>query len=78
MGDLQSEEERDVVIKLSIESLPIPREQTPQSLLNVTANYFNVISSNLDTTFGNLGALRTGRWHFIHFVKIKIIDQGSS
>eukprot|EP00794_Sanderia_malayensis_P010279 gene10279-11335_t len=59
MGDLQSEEARDVVLKLSIDALPIPREETPQPLFDVVANYFNVVTSDVATAVGHLGVVRT-------------------
>lgn len=72
MGDLQSEEERDVVIKLSLGALPNPRESPPQPLFDVVANYFNVISADLAETKASLSVMRTSKSkntiaNFIHF-----------
>ena len=64
MGDLQSEESRDVVVELTIGALPAPREETsPQPLFEAEANYFNVINGQLNTANTLLHVLRTGK-HF--------------
>ena len=67
MGDLQSEEERDVVIKLSLEALPDPRESPPQPLFDVVANYFNVISAELAETKASLSVMRTSKSEKYYF-----------
>ena len=46
MGDLQSEEERDIVLELNLPALPSPIQDT---VLRSTLSYFNVINSELDT-----------------------------
>ena len=60
MGDLQSEESRDVVLQLSIDALPAAREETsPQPLLDIEVNYFNVIKAELGSVAARLDVLRT-------------------
>ena len=48
MGDLQSEEDRDLVIELSLSKLSAPYEEE-KTLLNARVNYFNVISKQIDS-----------------------------
>ncbi|XP_065663789.1 uncharacterized protein LOC136085889 isoform X2 [Hydra vulgaris] len=56
MGDLQSEESRDVVLELSIDSLDSPTDC--QTLFNVKLNYFNVINDCLESSNAVLTVLR--------------------
>ena len=46
MGDLQSEEERDVLLELKLPAVPSP---ISQEALKGQLKYFNVVTSNLDT-----------------------------
>ena len=50
MGDIQSEESRDIVVELELPSMPsdIALEQVP--LVKAELTYFNVITSQLDNT----------------------------
>ena len=57
MGDLQSEEERDIVLELKLPALPSPTQDT---VLRSTLSYFNVISSELDTIQSDLVLSRGG------------------
>ena len=57
MGDIQSEEERDIVLELKLPALPSPQ---PDTVLVVTLSYFNVITSALDTLTHELTISRTG------------------
>ena len=61
MGDLQSEENRDIVIELMLDHVHAPYETTPQNLMNVKVDYYNVITSQLATAHANLGVLRPER-----------------
>ena len=62
MGDLQSEESRDVVIQLSIDALSAAREETsPQPLFDIEVNYFNVIKAELGSVAVRLDVLRTSK-----------------
>lgn len=62
MGDLQSEESRDVVLELSIDALPAPREETsPQPLLEAEVNYFNVVLGKICSAQTSLNVLRSGK-----------------
>jgi len=56
MGDIQSEEERDIVLELKLPALPSPQ---PDTVLVVTLSYFNVITSALDTLTHELTISRT-------------------
>ena len=58
MGDLQSEEERDIVLELKLPALPSPTQDT---VLRSTLSYFNVISSELDTIQSELVLSRGGK-----------------
>eukprot|EP00795_Rhopilema_esculentum_P005872 gene5872-11198_t len=59
LGDLQSEEERDVVLLLTANALPSSLETTPQPLIDVEVNYYNVLLEKLANTSTSLGVLRT-------------------
>ncbi|XP_065663790.1 uncharacterized protein LOC136085890 [Hydra vulgaris] len=56
MGDLQSEESRDVVLELSVDPLGSPTDC--QTLFNVKLNYFNVINECLESSNAVLTVLR--------------------
>ena len=60
MGDLQSEEKRDVVLELTIDALPMPHNDTKTKLLSARIDYFNVATSSLATGTGELGVFRPG------------------
>ena len=47
LGDLQSEEERDIVIPINLEA--VVAECTAQPLIKVTLSYFNVITTLMQT-----------------------------
>ena len=57
LGDIQSEEERDIVLELKLPVLPSPQ---PDATLVTTLSYFNVITSALDTLTTELTVNRTG------------------
>ena len=57
MGDLQSEEERDIVLELKLPALASPAQDT---VLRTTLSYFNVINSELDTIQSDLVLSRGG------------------
>ena len=44
MGDLQSEEERDIVLELKLPAMASPQQDT---VLKATLSYFNVITSRV-------------------------------
>ncbi len=46
MGDLQSEEERDIVMELTLPALSSPQQDL---VIQASLSYFNVITSALDT-----------------------------
>ena len=46
MGDLQSEEERDIVMELTLPALSSPQQDL---VIKASLSYFNVITSALDT-----------------------------
>ncbi|XP_064400224.1 uncharacterized protein LOC135346514 [Halichondria panicea] len=46
MGDLQSEEERDIVMELKLPTMPNPQQDL---VIKASLSYFNVITSALDT-----------------------------
>ena len=58
MGDLQSEEERDIVLELKLPALASPAQDT---VLKTTLSYFNVINSELDTIQSDLVLSRGGK-----------------
>lgn len=49
IGDIQSEEERDILLSLDLPALPHALYDTP--LLEVTLSYFNVITSQLEESY---------------------------
>ena len=57
LGDIQSEEGRDIVLRLS---LPPVDSVQKQIVMKVSISYFNVISSVLDTAEAELVADRSG------------------
>ena len=52
LGDLQSEEERDIIIPINLEALET--ECLAQSLIKVTLSYFNVITTLMQTASAEL------------------------
>ncbi|XP_057306276.1 uncharacterized protein LOC130644615 isoform X1 [Hydractinia symbiolongicarpus] len=70
MGDLQSEENRDIVLELTIESVHAPYDTTPQALLMSRVDYFNVITNELESDVERLTVLRP--------VKTNVHDKTSS
>ena len=58
LGDIQSEEERDIVLELS---LPAVEGDQEGAVLRARLSYFNVISSTLDTVDAELVARRSGK-----------------
>lgn len=58
MGDLQSEEERDIVLELVLPALSAANESDPT--LKSELSYFNVITSALDTVGHQLDVNRSG------------------
>lgn len=69
MGDLQSEEGRDIVLRMTIGALSEPCDETPQPLIDVNVDYFNVISSSLGNATSSLGVLRPGKKGSKYFSK---------
>ena len=57
MGDLQSEEERDVVLELKLPALSSPQQDL---VLKASLSYFNVITCALDTVTFDLIIDRKG------------------
>lgn len=60
MGDLQSEENRDIVLELTVEKVHAPYDTTPQALLMSRVDYFNVITNELESDVERLTVLRPG------------------
>ena len=56
LGDLQSEEERDIIIPINLEALEA--ECVGQPLIKVTLSYFNVITTLMQTTTVDLAVDR--------------------
>ena len=69
MGDLQSEEERDIVLEIKLPSVTSPQQDT---VLQTTLSYFNVITSEFDMVQSELvlsrGGEKIGASHDIVFV----------
>ncbi len=71
MGDLQSEEERDIVMELKLPTMPNPQQDL---VIKASLSYFNVITSALDTVTFDLNIDRKGEWiftkaeYYIHIV----------
>ena len=59
MGDLQSEEERDIVLELHLPALPAPVEG--DLVAKAQLSFFNVITSQIDTVECQLHVNRTGK-----------------
>ena len=57
MGDLQSEEERDIVLEIKLPSVTSPQQDT---VLKTTLSYFNVITSEFDIVQSDLILSRGG------------------
>ena len=57
MGDLQSEEQRDIVVEMLLPALPSP---ATDNVISCRLTYFNVITSALDNVEGPLNLERTG------------------
>ena len=57
LGDLQSEEGRDVVLEIVLPALAAPTQDT---VLKATLSYFNVISSTMETASYELAINRAG------------------
>ena len=57
MGDLQSEEERDVVLELKLPALSSPQQDL---VLKASLSYFDVITSTLNTVNFDLTVDRKG------------------
>lgn len=58
LGDIQSEEERDIVLELSLPAVDGPQEV---SAMKASLSYFNVVSSTLDTVDAELVVRRSGK-----------------
>ena len=58
MGDLQSEEERDILLELK---LPVLSASTSDVIMTGQLVYFNVISSTMDNIGSNLIIERNGQ-----------------
>lgn len=58
MGDLQSEEERDIVLEIKLSPVDSPKQDL---VLKTSLSYFNVIASTLDTVTFDLVIDRKGR-----------------
>jgi len=58
IGDLQSEESRDIVLELTLDAVAEPYETDPQPVLKANVDYFNVVTNNLGNGTGDLGVLR--------------------
>jgi len=56
LGDLQSEEERDVIIPINLEAMDA--ECIAQPLIKVTLSYFNVITALMQTSVVDLAVDR--------------------
>jgi predicted secreted Zn-dependent protease len=69
MGDLQSEEERDIVLELNLPALAGPIEGDP--VVKAQLSYFNVITSQLDTVDCQLNVNRTGKRVNHHHTKAR-------
>ena len=57
MGDIQSEEERDVVLELQLPAVSSPQQDL---VLKASLSYFNVITSALDSVTCDLFINRKG------------------
>ena len=57
MGDLQSEEERDIVLQIKLPLVKSPQQDT---VLRTTLSYFNVITSEFDMVQSELVLSRGG------------------
>ena len=58
MGDLQSEEERDIVLEVKLPPLPTPQQDL---VMKASLSYFNIITSSLDTVTFDLIVDRKGK-----------------
>lgn len=56
LGDLQSEEERDIIIPINLEAMEM--ECVAQPLIKVTLSYFNVITTLMQTSVADLAVDR--------------------
>ena len=61
IGDLQSEEKRDVVLELTLDAVPQPYNETPQLILKAQTDYFNVLTTSMSTGEATLSVFRPGQ-----------------
>ena len=64
MGDLQSEEGRDLLLELQVPALSSP---CSDQVMTATLTYFNVVTSTLDTVTSVLTLERTGEGRLVLF-----------
>ena len=69
MGDLQSEESRDVVVELTIDALTALQIDPAQHLFDARCDCFNVISKQLESKSFKLTVLRPGKMVCLFFLK---------
>ena len=62
MGDIQSEEGRDLVLELELPPVPSGTASEHVPLVSVELSYFNVITSQFDTVQCQLTINRTGMY----------------
>lgn len=63
VGDLQSEETRDLVMELHLDPVAAPYTDTPQHVFSVKVHYYNVAKTEMQIAAGKLTVLRPGRVH---------------
>ena len=78
MGDLQSEECRDVVVELTIDALTAPQIDPAQHLFDARCDCFNVISKQLESKSFKLTVLRPGKMLGLSFFQKRLIYKNSS
>ena len=64
MGDLQSEESRDIVLELNLPCLPSRGASEQVVLARTEVSYFSVINSQFETVEHQLTTNRTGTLKF--------------
>ncbi len=72
MGDIQSEESRDLVLELELPPMLYSRAYRNNALVNVQVSYFNVITSQHENVECKLVTNRIGMFILHYFMRIDL------
>ena len=74
MGDIQSEESRDLVLELELPPMLYSRAYRNNALVNVQVSYFNVITSQHENVECKLVTNRMGMFILYYFIRIDLFS----